>query len=97
MSNHSGSYMLNSMLVMLERESYFSEIGPEMTEEFVLHVVGLAYEYDGNPGKCSTASVNVSAFATCVSSEATNSTAACAPRATRDVDYRQCPITSTAS
>ena len=51
MSNHSGSYMLNSMLVMLEREAYFSEIGPEMTEDFVLHVVGLAYEYDGNPGE----------------------------------------------
>ena len=51
MSNHSGSYMLNSMLVMLEREAFFSEIGPEMTDEFVLHVVGLTYEYDGNPGE----------------------------------------------
>ena len=28
MFNHSGSHMLNSLLVMLEGESYFSEIGP---------------------------------------------------------------------
>ena len=51
MSNHSGSYLLNSMLVMLERESYFSEIGLHKTQRFVAHVVGLARDYDGNPGE----------------------------------------------
>ena len=51
MSNHGGSHMLNSMLAMLERESYFSDIGPEKTEEFVGHVLALAWEYDGNPGE----------------------------------------------
>lgn len=51
MSNHSGSYMLNSMLVMLERESFFSQIGPERTTEFVSHVLWLAMGCDGNPGE----------------------------------------------
>ena len=51
MSNHSGSYMLNSLLVMLERESFFSEIGSERTAEFVSDVLGLAIDHDGNPGE----------------------------------------------
>jgi hypothetical protein len=51
MSNHSGSHLLNSLLVMLERESYFAEIGPDKTTEFVAHVVGLARRHDGNPGE----------------------------------------------
>ena len=51
MSNHSGSHMLNSLLVMLERESFFSQIGPERTTEFVSDVLGLAMGYDGNPGE----------------------------------------------
>ena len=32
MSNHSGSHMLNGMLARLEREAFFSEIGPKKTE-----------------------------------------------------------------
>lgn len=51
MSNHSGSYLLNSLLVMLERESYFAEIGPDKTTEFIDHVIRLANRYDGNPGE----------------------------------------------
>ena len=51
MSNHSGSHMLNSLLVMLERESFFSQIGPERTTEFVSDVLGLAMGYDGNLGE----------------------------------------------
>ena len=51
MSNHSGSYMLNSLLVMLERESFFSQIGPKRTTEFVSDVLDLAMDYDGNPGE----------------------------------------------
>lgn len=51
MSNHSGSYMLNNLLTMLERESYFARIGPDKTAEFVNEVVGLAIDYDGNPGE----------------------------------------------
>ena len=48
MSNHSGSFMLNSLLVMLERDSFFSKIGPARTEEFVSDILGLAFSYDGN-------------------------------------------------
>ena len=51
MSNHSGSYMLNGLLVMLERESFFSKIGPARTAEFVSDVLGLAVDHDGNPGE----------------------------------------------
>lgn len=51
MSNHSGSYLLNSLLVMLERESFFSEIGPDRTRKFVSDVLGLAVDHDGNPGE----------------------------------------------
>ena len=51
MSNHSGSHMLNSMLAMLERESYFSEIGPEKTEEFFRHIYALSWDYDCNRGE----------------------------------------------
>ena len=51
MSNHSGSHMLNSLLVMLERESFFSQIGPERTTGFVSEVLGLTSDYDGNPGE----------------------------------------------
>lgn len=51
MSNHSGGHLLNRVLVLLERESYFSEIGPDKTTELVVYVVGLARRYDGNPGE----------------------------------------------
>ncbi len=51
MSNHSGSYMLNSLLTMIERESFFSDIGPERTAEFLSHVRRLTLEHDGNPGE----------------------------------------------
>ena len=51
MSNHSGSHMLNSMLALLERESFFSEIGPEKTEEFFRHLYALSWDYDCNPGE----------------------------------------------
>ena len=51
MSNHSGSYMLNSLLTMIERESFFSDIGPEKTAEFIDHVRVLVLHHDGNPGE----------------------------------------------
>ena len=51
MSNHSGSYMLNSVLLMLARESYFSKVGPEKTSEFIADVVRLAGKYDCNHGE----------------------------------------------
>lgn len=51
MSNHSGSYMLNSLLVMLERESCFSKIGPARTAEFVSNILDLAFGYGGSSGE----------------------------------------------
>ena len=51
MSNHSGSYMLNSLLTMIERESFFSDIGRTRTVEFLSHVRRLTLEHDGNPGE----------------------------------------------
>ena len=51
MSNHSGSYMLNSLLTMIERESFFSDIGPAKTAEFMSHIYGLVLDHDGNPGE----------------------------------------------
>ena len=60
MSNHSGSHLLNRLLVMLERESYFSEIGPDKTTEFVVDVVGLARDYDATPARFSTVSASAS-------------------------------------
>ena len=51
MSNHSGSYMLNGVLLMLARESYFSKVGPEKTSEFIADVLRLAGKYDCNRGE----------------------------------------------
>ena len=51
MSNHSGSYMLNSLLTMIERESFFSDIGPEKTAEFMFHIRRLVLDHDGNSGE----------------------------------------------
>ena len=51
MSNHSGSYMLNGVLLMLARESYFSKVGPEKTSEFIADVLRLAGKYDCNHGE----------------------------------------------
>ena len=43
--------MLNSMLARLEREAFFSEIGPEKTDEFFRHIRGLSFDYDCNRGE----------------------------------------------
>ena len=36
MSNHSGSYMLNEILQMLEKNKFFEFMGKEKTHEFFL-------------------------------------------------------------
>ena len=48
MSNHSGSYMLNSMLLMLEREAFFAKIGPAKTAEFLRHILSCSQRCDCN-------------------------------------------------
>lgn len=49
MSNHQGSYMLNSILRMLDRYAVFEAIGPEKTQEIVLEMLKVyPYNYDCN-------------------------------------------------
>ncbi len=51
MSNHSGSYMLNNVLEMLEKQSVFEYLGKEKTRSLVHDIVNMSYQYDCNPGE----------------------------------------------
>ncbi len=48
MSNHSGSYMLNDVMKMLDRYSVFQWLGDEKAQEFGLELIRLADGYDCN-------------------------------------------------
>ncbi len=51
MSNHSGSYMLNAVLELLEQEQVFAMLGKEETVHLIQKIIGLSFEYDCNPGE----------------------------------------------
>jgi hypothetical protein len=52
MSNHSGSYMLNSVIEMLNQKQFFQFIGHEESQRFVLDLVNMATrQYDCNSGE----------------------------------------------
>ena len=51
MSNHSGSYMLNEVLHLLDEKGVFSAIGLQSTQELVLEILRLSHNYDCNPGE----------------------------------------------
>ena len=51
MSNHSGSYMLNNVLMMLQRYSVFDMIGAKKTQELVLEILWMSHDYDCNAGE----------------------------------------------
>lgn len=51
MSNHSGSYMLNSVLIMLERESVFERLGKDKTHHLVREILEISDDYDCNSGE----------------------------------------------
>jgi hypothetical protein len=51
MSNHSGSYMLNDVLFLLERENVFKTLGPDTTRRIAAEIVKLSDEYDCNAGE----------------------------------------------
>ena len=52
MSNHSGSYMLNEIISLLNREQVFDFWGKERTQRIVLEMLSRATrEYDCNPGE----------------------------------------------
>ena len=49
MSNHSGSYMLNRVLTLLNREHVFDLLGKEASQRLVADIVNMAGEqYDCN-------------------------------------------------
>lgn len=51
MSNHSGSYMLNSVLMLMEEQSVFKLLGKEKTQILVRDIIELSDHYDCNPGE----------------------------------------------
>ncbi len=52
MSNHEGSYMLNEIIGLLDREQVFTWLGKERTQRIVLEMLHRAMsEYDCNPGE----------------------------------------------
>ena len=51
MSNHDGSYMLNEVLILLEKEQIFEQIGREKTVALVEAIVGMSYAHDCNIGE----------------------------------------------
>ena len=48
MSNHSGSYLLNEVLTILEKRKVFDFLGKEATRDMVLQIVRKAERYDCN-------------------------------------------------
>lgn len=51
MSNHSGSYMLNHVLEVMEEEQVFAQLGREKTIHLVQKIVGMSFGYDCNRGE----------------------------------------------
>ncbi|MEQ8192419.1 MAG: hypothetical protein ABRQ39_30920 [Candidatus Eremiobacterota bacterium] len=51
MSNHDGSYMLNEVLILLEKRGYFSHMNPVETKKFVNEILSIGNEYDCNDGE----------------------------------------------
>lgn len=51
MSNHAGSYMLNSVLNSAAELGIFEKIGKEDTRAFLKKIFGIGSHYDCNPGE----------------------------------------------
>ena len=51
MSNHFNSFLLNDVLIRLEADSLFANIGEERTLSFVRRALALSRHHDGNPGE----------------------------------------------
>jgi hypothetical protein len=52
MSNHTGSYMLNEVLQLMEQRGVFAQIGREATQQLVVDLVRLSSQrYDCNAGE----------------------------------------------
>lgn len=51
MSNHSGSYMLNEVLQLLEKEAAFKFWGRTRTQEIALKIVQIGHDYSCGSGE----------------------------------------------
>ena len=51
MSNHDGSYMLNEVLILLEKRGFFSCMKPSETKKFIKSILKIGNEYDCNDGE----------------------------------------------
>jgi hypothetical protein len=51
MSNHDGSYMLNKVLLLLEKYSFFDCLSQDKISEFVNDIVEIGGEHDCNDGE----------------------------------------------
>lgn len=51
MSNHSGSYMLNEVLCLLDEQNFFKYLGKEKTLKFLNDVREVGDRYDCNEGE----------------------------------------------
>ncbi len=51
MSNHSGSYMLNEVLILLEKDKVFEFLGEEKKKTLVNNIMEIGYANDCNPGE----------------------------------------------
>ncbi len=51
MSNHSGSYMLNRVLEMLEGKGILADLGQEKAQKLLTDTVRISHDYDCNSGE----------------------------------------------
>ena len=51
MSDHFNSFLMNDVLIRLEAQSFFADIGEERTLSFVQEALALSRYHDGNPGE----------------------------------------------
>ena len=51
MSDHFNSYLMNDVMIRLEAQSFFANIGKERTLSFVRKALALSRYHDGNPGE----------------------------------------------
>ncbi|HLK56052.1 MAG TPA: hypothetical protein VKU00_05795 [Chthonomonadaceae bacterium] len=51
MSNHSGSYMLNEVLLLMEQRGVFTLLELPRTQELVLEMIRISKSYDCNQGE----------------------------------------------
>ncbi len=51
MSNHSGSYLLNDVLKLMDKFGIFDQLGREKTQQFAVQILRLGRQYDCNNGE----------------------------------------------